>query len=80
MSKTAELGARIASIRTLRGLRQTDLAKRVGVSSQTICNWETGARVPRADLLGMLCDVLDCSSDYLLGLDDHVTRSSRSVS
>lgn len=69
-----ELGARIASVRALRKMRQADLAEAIGTSMQTVSNWETGNRVPRADVLQDLCKALDCSSDYLLGLTDTVRR------
>lgn len=68
------LGLRIASMRALRNMRQTDLAEAIGVSAQTVCNWETGARLPRADVLTRLCEALGCSSDYLLGLSDRIGR------
>lgn len=71
---TDELGARIASIRSLRRMRQSDLAAAVGASTQTVSNWETGQRVPRADMLRDLCIALRCSSDYLLGLSDTIMR------
>ena len=69
-----ELGARIASVRALRKMRQSDLATAVGASTQTVSNWETGQRVPRADMLRELCIALHCSSDYLLGLSDTIMR------
>lgn len=34
------------------GLRQDDVAQELGVSRETIANWETGRRVPRRPLLG----------------------------
>ena len=74
MPKQVQLGLRIASVRTLRGLRQVDLAAAIGVSGQTVCNWETGARIPRAEMLRALCEELNCTSDYLLGLSDEVNE------
>lgn len=67
------IGARIASARILRRMRQVDLAKSIGVNDQTISNWETGLRTPKADLLRELCEKLDCSADYILGLSDSVS-------
>ena len=68
MDEQEQLGARIASMRALRKLRQSDLALKIGTSTQTVSNWETGSCVPRADSLRDLCLALGCSSDYLLGL------------
>ena len=71
----SELGTCIASVRTLRRLRQSDLADMLGTSTQTVSNWETGASIPRADMLRDLCVCLSCSSNYLLGLGDEAPRS-----
>ena len=32
--------------------------------------YESGATLPSAEQLFRLCDALDCSADYLLGLSD----------
>lgn len=48
-------------------LYQKDLANAIGVSRQAITMWETGKRVPDADLLERLADFFGCSIDYLLG-------------
>lgn len=65
-----QLGARIASARGFNRLGQNELAKIIGVSKQTISNWENGRRTPDADLIRKLCETLGCTSDYLLGLTD----------
>ncbi|MBP3894341.1 MAG: helix-turn-helix transcriptional regulator [Atopobiaceae bacterium] len=64
------IGSRIARVRSLAKLKQVDLGAAIGVSDQTISNWEVGLRTPRADLLKKQCITLDCSADYLLGLSD----------
>ena len=70
MTEYELIGIRIARVRALRGMTQMDLAANIGVSDQTISNWEVGIRTPRADLLLRLCRTLHCSADYLLGLSD----------
>lgn len=62
------IGRRIATVRQLRHMKQVDLGAAIGVTDQTISNWEVGLRTPRSDLLGRLCQELHCSADYLLGL------------
>ena len=64
------IGKRLASARARRDMKQIDLAAAIGVSDQTISNWEVGLRSPRSDLLRRLCLELRCSADYLLGLSD----------
>lgn len=49
------------------GLRQADLAERLGVEPATIQRWETGARVPNAEALVKLADELETTVDELLG-------------
>ena len=74
MTEQELMGARIASMRTLRRMKQSDLARALGTSTQTISNWEAGARVPRADMVRALGIALNCTSDYILGLSTQTTK------
>lgn len=65
-----KIGQRIASMRGYRLLNQEELGGLVGVTKQTVSGWEHGYRVPRADDIVRLCNVLGCTSDYLLGIAD----------
>lgn len=76
MSDYEIIGTRIARARKLVNLKQVDLGAAIGVSDQTISNWEVGLRTPRADLLKKLCVVLGCSADYLLGLSNNLKADS----
>lgn len=49
------------------GLRKKELAERVGVNIRTYQNWQTGRSCIPSNKLCALCDLLDCSADYLLG-------------
>ena len=71
------IGRCIASVRKQRGLKQVDLGAAIGVSDQTISNWEVGLRAPRADYIRRMCRVLDCSADLLLGLERELDDTSR---
>jgi len=51
-----------------RGITQNDLAVRVGVKRNTVCQWETGSRQPRVELLPKIAAILECSVDELLGI------------
>lgn len=68
------LGFRIASMRGYRRLNQDQLGGAVGVSKQTISNWEHDVSKPNANYIRELCQVLNCSADYLLGLTDDYRR------
>lgn len=39
-------GTDIETFRTALGLSQTELAKRIGVTPQAVCQWESGKRTP----------------------------------
>lgn len=49
---------------------QKELANKVSVSPQVISNWERGYTEPSAEDITKLAEVLDCTSDYLLGRSD----------
>lgn len=63
---------RIKEVRKLRKYTQDQLATALNVSRQLIINWEkpTGTSTPSVNQLVGLCNVLDCSIDYLLGSVD----------
>ena len=46
-----QVGERIRSERTKAGFTQAELADKVGFTSQTISNWESGSREPDIDAL-----------------------------
>ena len=50
------------------GLRQSDVAEKVGVEPATIQRWETGQRTPNADALIKLAEIYGASVDEMLGL------------
>ena len=50
-------------------VKQIDLAHAVGVSKQCISDYKAGKSMPSLDTLYLLCEYLDVSSDYLLGLE-----------
>lgn len=62
------LGKRITSMRGFNTLTQEELGSLVGVSKQTVSNWENDRRMPDANNLRALCQALGCTADYLLEL------------
>jgi transcriptional regulator with XRE-family HTH domain len=61
---------RLKAIRTHRLLTQRELAEKVGVSWQTVSEWESGRQQPRMMHLRKLCEALEVTPDELLGADD----------
>ena len=51
------------------GMTTVELARRVGVSSEMITQYCTTQKLPRLDTFARLCQVLDVSADYILGID-----------
>lgn len=64
------LDKRIKQLRLERGINQKELGNAVGVSKQSVSNWENGNIMPSIDLLIRLADVFGVSTDYLLGREE----------
>lgn len=64
------LGERICKLRKELGWSQVELAKRIGVTKQTVSNWENENIQPSIEMLIRLAKLFNVSTDYLLGLDD----------
>ena len=65
------LGKRIELERTKLGLNQTDLAKKLGLSSSaSISQYESGDRIPSDDIKIKMSEIFGCSLDYLMGKSD----------
>ena len=57
---------RLRELRNERGLTQNELASRLGVSGQTILNWENGIYEPKISQLIQLADLFNVTVDYLI--------------
>lgn len=64
---TDRLVTPIKTARRLRGLSQTDLAARMGISPQSLNQYESGARSLGSKLLPAAAQALDVSQAYLSG-------------
>ena len=65
------LGKRIESERIRLGLNQIELAKRLNLSSSaSISQYESGDRIPSDDIKLKMCELFNCSLDYLMGKSD----------
>lgn len=61
-----KIGKLIAEVRKDRGLTQDDVARRLGITSQSVSKWERGVNSPDVFLLLDLCEILEISVDELL--------------
>lgn len=66
----AQVQSRLAEIRRLRGVGASDLARRIGVSRQTIHAIEAGTFVPNTEVALNLARALEVKVDDLFSLDD----------
>lgn len=60
-------GTRLRSLRKSRGLLGIKLAEDLKIGSNTLSQWESGAREPNYDVLCRLAEYFGVSTDYLLG-------------
>lgn len=62
------LSKRIYEVRMSFGWTQVLLAQKLGVTKQTVSNWENDNIQPSIDMLVKLSNIFNVSTDYLLGL------------
>lgn len=80
---TNPLSSNIRSARLRANLSQAELAKLLSKSQTTVAAWETGRSQPDASTIIRLCEILNISSDQLLGLStpgyDNVSASQHEI-
>ena len=64
--KYNKIGDKIFELRKVKDISQDDLAKRVGVSRQTMIKWEANQAYPKADKLQRLCEIFDVGIECFL--------------
>lgn len=60
------IGDRLRDLRTSKGVNQDQAAESCGISRIALARYETGARIPRAEIVTKLADYYGVSVDYLL--------------
>ena len=63
------LGENIKGLRNAYNLNKVGLAAKLGVSKQTISNWENNNVQPSIDTLIKIARVFDVTTDYLLDMN-----------
>lgn len=64
------LNIRLKELREAHSLTQTQLAEKLGVSKQSVSNWENDNIQPSIEMLIKMADLFAVSTDYLLDRDD----------
>lgn len=67
------LGSRIKKERENLNLSREDLAKKLGVSYSAIAMYEQGNREPNNEIILKMCEIFNCTIDYLMGKSIHRT-------
>ncbi len=67
------LHTRIRELRRAKGMTQVDLAKVLGVTKQSVSNWENDNIQPSIEMLVRLAQFFSVTTDYLLGLDGQLS-------
>ena len=62
---------RIKELRKEANLTQIQVAEALGVNQSTVCSWELGSAMPRAELLPKLAELFQCTIDALFGRDQN---------
>ena len=65
-------GERLKRLRQLKNLSQEELGKRLGVSKQTVSNWEIENVTPSLDMFENIVRLFDTTPNYLLGYEVYV--------
>ena len=64
------IGDRISRARRYSNMNQKELCEKADINEATLSRYENGLREPKAATLLKLAEVLEVSTDYLLGITD----------
>ena len=62
-----KLYEKLSTLRKSNNYTQSQIAKKLNVTRQTVSKWEMGISEPSLDLLSKIADIYDCSVDELIG-------------
>lgn len=66
-------GERIKELRNNHTWTQQELGDRLGVSKQSVSNWENGNIMPSIDVLVRMSDLFQTTTDYILDRENDLT-------
>lgn len=69
------IGNRMRIMMAIRGITSADLMRKTTMGSGQISNYLNAHFMMKADRLVTICNALDCSADYLLGLSNNPKRN-----
>lgn len=65
----------LKNLRQIKKITQSELANKLSISRTSVVMWESGQNYPSIDKLIELCEILDCSVDFLLGISSSTKQS-----
>ena len=68
------LGERIAFLRDNMEMTQTELAEKIGITPMTLAKYTKDLNEPRSSTIMKLAQVLNTTSDYIVGLTNDYSR------
>jgi len=73
----SDFSARLVALRQRRGYSQEQLALKMGITKQTISNYERDIRSPDREMIERLANILDCSVGYLMGTEGEINAQRK---
>jgi transcriptional regulator with XRE-family HTH domain len=70
MDTSKTMAQRLKMLREKKGYKQNFIAEKVGIKSNTLSGYESGARRPDPEILAKLGDIYEVSTDYIIGRTD----------
>jgi len=67
VSKKSKFSVNLSKLRRERDLSQRQAAAELGISQALLSHYENGAREPKLEFVGKICDYYSVTIDYLLG-------------
>lgn len=64
------ISQRIFNVMEQKHLKQSDLAKYIGIASSSVTDWKKKGSIPSADKIVKISEFLNVSIDYLLGVSN----------
>lgn len=64
---------RLKATRKSKNLTQADLAHKLNIVTGTVSSYEQGLKYPSIEVLVNICQVLEISADFLLGVSDNLS-------
>ncbi|NBA61020.1 MULTISPECIES: helix-turn-helix domain-containing protein [Enterococcus] len=73
------IGQKISELRHKQQMTQEELAIKVGVSKQTISNWETGLKTPRMGAIQKIAELFHVTKGYIIEGEEENSRRLISI-